>query len=105
MDHINVKNIVLSSLDELLVEISPEDEHPVSASDESTRLIGRSGVLTSLELVTLLVNIEQKLGDDYDVNITIADERAMSQEKSPFRTIGALAEYVTVLVEEQQEHA
>lgn len=105
MDGINVKKIVLSSLDSFLLEIYGEDGSPVPSLDESTRLIGSQGVLTSLELVTFLVNIEQKLSDDCDIDVTIANERAMSQEKSPFRTIGSLADYVTMLVDEQQNHA
>lgn len=103
IDTIDVKNLVLSSLEDLLAEVYQEEENPIASPDESTRLIGRKGVLTSLELVTLIVNIEQTLSDDHNISVTIADERAMSQEKSPFRTVGSLAEYISLLIQEQKQ--
>jgi len=70
--------------------------------DPDTVLFGNKGVLDSLGLVNLLVIIEQNIEDGFDVNITIADERAMSQKRSPFRTIGTLADYIDMLLKEIQ---
>ena len=71
--------------------------------EQSTKtvLFGRDGKLDSLGLVTLLVIIEQNIEDEFNVNITIADERAMSQKHSPFRTVGSLADYIEMLLEEK----
>jgi acyl carrier protein len=78
-----------------------ERGHAVPADlGESTRLIGEQ-VLSSLELVSVIVQVEEALQDDYGVAVTIADERAMSQKHSPFRTVGTLADYVCQLVAEQ----
>jgi acyl carrier protein len=66
--------------------------------DETTPLIGPGAVLSSLELVSLIVEMEQTVEDECGLAITIADERAMSRQRSPFRTIGTLAEYVLELV-------
>ena len=101
MNKVEVNDIVLSSLYEILLETHQEDQLQKSSLDESTRLIGRNGVLTSLELVTLIVNIEQKLSEEHDISLTIADERAMSQKKSPFRTVEALSGYISLLIKEQ----
>tara|TARA_B100000767_G_C19721867_1_gene517658 strand:- start:876 stop:1160 length:285 start_codon:yes stop_codon:yes gene_type:complete len=58
--------------------------------DSSTKLFnGREG-LDSLGLVTLLINIEQKIESEYGTSLTIADEKAMSEKNSPFKTIGSL---------------
>ena len=81
-----------------------QNQLPVPFVDESTRLIGQKSVLDSLALVTLIVNVEQKLMDDYDIAVTIADERAMSQEKSPFRTVESLSGYVFMLIKEQKQN-
>ncbi len=54
----------------------------------------------SLGLVSLVVAAEESIEDTYGVNISLADERAMSQSKSPFRTIGTLAEYASQLIGE-----
>ena len=63
-----------------------------------TPLMGLQSVLDSLGLVSLVVGIEQRIGDDLNVAVTLADEKAMSQRSSPFRTIEALADYVLSLV-------
>ena len=59
-----------------------------------TVLFGSNGVIDSLGLVNLLVKIEQKIEDEFDISITIADESALSQKNSPFRTIGSLAKFI-----------
>ena len=77
---------------------SPENTPPVN---ETTRIFGRDGHFDSMQLVSLLMEVEQRVNERYATAITIADDRAMSQEKSPFRTIGSLADYVDMLVGEQ----
>ncbi len=65
-----------------------------------TPLFGRRGVFDSLGLVSLVVAAEESIEDKYGVSISLADERAMSQSRSPFRTIGTLAEYASQLIGE-----
>ena len=69
---------------------------------KKTILFGKDGKLDSLGLVNLLVIMEQNIEDEFDVSIIIADERAMSQKHSPFRTIGTLADYIVMLLRENQ---
>ena len=71
-----------------------------SSLDASFQLFGKHGELDSLDVVYLTVAIEEELEDTFDVSITLADERAMSQESSPFLTAGSLAAYVSVLLAE-----
>ena len=66
-----------------------------------TVLFGNKGKLDSLGLVRLIVIIEQNIEDEFDVSFTIADERAMSHKHNPFRTIGALATYIDMLLKER----
>ena len=105
MANIDVTALVIDSLNEVLSLMDEKDKPQITTLDESTRLIGSKAVLNSLGLVSLIVDIEQKLSDDYEISVTIADDRAMSQEKSPFRTVGSLAEYISVLINEQTESA
>jgi len=67
-----------------------------------TLLFGESGLLDSVGLVSLIVAIEQEIENDLGVSIVLADERAMSQKHSPFRSIGALADYAATLVASEQ---
>jgi acyl carrier protein len=66
--------------------------------DPETRLLGKSSKLDSFGLVNLIVVVEEKLYDKFDKPVTLADERAMSQERSPFRTVQSLAEYAYSLL-------
>jgi acyl carrier protein len=93
-----VVETILSALHDLL-EANVDGDLP--ALDESTRLIGRSAVFDSMGLVTLIVEVEQRLEADFDLVVVLADDRAMSQTRSPFLSVGALADYVMQLAAEQ----
>lgn len=67
---------------------------------KETVLFGTGGVLTSIDFVNLIVDIEQAIEDEFDVSVTIASAKAMSQKNSPFRTVEALAAYIKSLIEE-----
>jgi acyl carrier protein len=66
-------------------------------------LFGHDGVLDSLGLVSFVVAVEQAIESELGVTLTVADEKAMSQKHSPFRTIGALANYVEDLMKKVEE--
>ncbi len=89
--------VIFDAIDELN-EQRP-DETPLEKSAD-TVLFGRSGSLDSLGLVNLIVAVEQGLEETFGVSLVLADEKAMSQKNSPFRTVKALAEYVGVLLSE-----
>ena len=66
--------------------------------DECTVLLGDQGLLDSLGLVTLLVDVEQGIADKTGTDIVLSDDRAVSARSSPFRTVGSLADYALELV-------
>jgi acyl carrier protein len=76
-------------------------EPPAEALGEDTRLVGERAVIGSLALVSLIVELEQTVEDEFGIAVTLADERALSQTKSPFRTVGTLADYTARLLAEQ----
>lgn len=81
------------------------EQHGIAANQapgEDTYLIGRRALLDSLGLVTLIVDLEQKIEETFDVALTLANERAMSQKNSPFLTVGSLADYICALLDEQR---
>ena len=63
--------------------------------NDDTPIFGGESNIDSLGLVTLLVSIEQKIEDEMNVNITIADEKAISLKNSPFKTIKSLTDFIT----------
>jgi acyl carrier protein len=101
MQRAEVLELVITSLSSALAENGHVSTEPLT---ESTPLIGRSSALDSLGLVQLLVEVEQRLEQEQDLSITVADDRAMSQRNSPFRTVGTLTDYVWMLLEEQRSY-
>jgi len=65
-----------------------------------TVIVGPSAALDSIAVVSLIVDIEQRLETDHNVAITLASERAMSQRSSPFRTCSVLADHVCATIAE-----
>ena len=83
-------------------ELNEQLDHKVAIEKgEDGGLYGLTGVLDSLGLVTLIVAIEQAVEDDLGLVISLADEKAMSQKNSPFRTIGTLADYIVKVSQEE----
>ncbi|HJQ36082.1 MAG TPA: acyl carrier protein [Thermoanaerobaculia bacterium] len=82
----------------LILDIAGELNATLNEKIDITRgadapLYGRDGVLDSLALVSFVVAVEQEIQDRLDVVVALADERAVSQKSSPFRTVGTLADY------------
>jgi acyl carrier protein len=61
-------------------------------------LYGQGGLLDSISLVTLIVKVEEKIENEFDVGIILASEKAMSQHRSPFHSIGTLSDYIESLL-------
>lgn len=66
-----------------------------------TRLYGAEGAFDSLALVSLIADIEGNISEKLGKDIVLADERAISQKRSPFRNIRSLAEYIKKLLDEE----
>jgi acyl carrier protein len=65
-----------------------------------TRLLGPESVLDSMQLVSLIVMIEREVEDAFGFAVTLADERALSMNASPFRSIQSLAGYIGIVLTE-----
>ena len=77
----------------------PSDKKVKKATDIT--LFGKNGTLDSLGLVNLILAAEQRIEQDLGIPISLADEGAMSQEKSPFKTVGTLVNYISLLLKEK----
>ncbi len=67
---------------------------------EETSLMGQGTSLDSFELVGLVLSVEGKIAEEFGMAVTLADEKAMSQRSSPFRTVATMADYIVQLIEE-----
>jgi len=61
---------------------------------EDTVLFGGDDGIDSLSLVRLVVDVEQRTQEELGKSVSLTDERAMSARRSPYRSIGALTDFV-----------
>jgi acyl carrier protein len=94
MERQQILATIYSTIDEVNAS-QPEGARIVAA--ESTMLFGPGAALDSLGLVTFVVALEQSLAREHGLQVTLADEKAMSQRTSPFRSVATLADYVEQL--------
>ena len=94
-----IYDIVCAAIDDIN-ENYPEDLK--IKKEYKAVLFGSGSSLDSLGLVNLIIAIEQNIEDELDLNISIADEKAMSQKSSPFKTIESLLEYILKLIKESE---
>ncbi|WDD91540.1 hypothetical protein Bsp3421_001468 [Burkholderia sp. FERM BP-3421] len=74
---------------------------PVDRSrGDATPIFGEGAPFDSLGLVALIVQIEEMVEGELGAGITLVSEKAMSAHRSPFATIGALAEFIESLLPE-----
>ena len=76
---------------------NPPDDGVRIEPAETTTLFGPGSALDSLGLVTFIVALEKSLARDAGLVVTLADEKAMSQRTSPFRSVATLADYLEQL--------
>lgn len=90
---------VMKMIQEVIEEYNDlqDSEEKKIAFDENTKLYGSGGKLKSIDLVTILVELESKLEEAFQISGALTSEKAMSQKNSPFRTIATLADYICSL--------
>lgn len=93
-----IKSVVFEAIDEINQQLL--EQQRLSKSPEVV-LVGGEAMLDSMAFVNLIVAVEEKMVNEFGVNITLVDERAFSQDETPFKTIGNLIDYISNLLKEQ----
>jgi len=94
----NILSVIYETIDEVNADLEPSSQ--IEKSEQSV-IFGEESSLDSIELVNFITLLEQRLEDITGDFISIADERAMSMESSPFKTVGSLKTYIETLISEQ----
>jgi acyl carrier protein len=85
-----IRDLVLRAIEQVNMARRPEARLVVA---EDAAIFGDGSPLDSLGLVALLIDIEDAL-QDRGVTVTLSDARAMSQSRSPFRSVPALVAFI-----------
>lgn len=97
-----MKEKIIELIYQTIDELNEQDEQEQKLEKSlNTVLLGKGSKLDSLGLVNLIVSVEQNIIDTLGYNITLADERALTQEISPFSSIESLANYIEILSKEE----
>jgi hypothetical protein len=88
-----IEAIVLDAVER--TNLARDADHQLVVSPTAP-LYSPESTLDSLSLVTLLIDIEEGLLDA-GCEVSLSDERAMSQQHSPFRDVPTLVAYISGL--------
>lgn len=91
-----IEKIIIETLKELNEEL--ENEAFINPNSK-TKLYGGNGAMDSLALVSFIADLEDKISDEFEKDIVLADEKAMSVKTSPFRNVESLSSYIKELLE------
>jgi hypothetical protein len=92
-----IEQVLFDVIDELNL-LRPPDEH--LAKDLDLPLAGGSGILDSAGLINLIAITEQKAAVELDRPILLTDDRTLSQVDQVFSTLGSLADYIYLLLDD-----
>lgn len=101
-----MKESKTSNINDIVIEVVREigkdqDSEVLMNADADTLLFGEN--LDSMGIVFLVANLESKIHETFDIQLTLADERAMSQKTSPFRSVKTLTKYIELLIREEKK--
>ena len=94
MDRTRILTTVLEAVEQANRSRVPGQQ--LEAAPEAA-LFGAPSPLDSLGLVALLIDIEEAFAAQGH-QLVLSDERALSQSRSPFRSISSLVDYIEQLI-------
>lgn len=92
-----VMEAIYKALNTLNEELSADDQIVVGPE---TCLFGEGSVLDSLSLVSVIVDLETLVSDQFDKAISLTDDKAMSRDPVPFVNVKSLKTYLLELLAE-----
>jgi acyl carrier protein len=87
----DVQSLIATSLVQLRKDLALPDLPEITAQ---TPILGGASDLDSMAVVHLIVDLEGRLEEAFGMNWILADERALSRKRSPFRSVADLSEFV-----------
>ncbi len=86
-----VLDVVISAIGSLNMARTPDKRLETTVT---AVIFGEGSPLDSLGLVALLIDVEDALSE-HGVELNLSDAHAMSLTRSPFRSVGTLAAYIS----------
>ena len=96
-DRNEIAVIVLETLRELGEDL---DINELKGAGEHTRLFGSRSALDSINLVSFIADVEERISDQLKIEIVLANQSAVSRMHSPFRKVSSCIDYIMELITE-----
>jgi acyl carrier protein len=93
-----IQQVVIDNLNALIDTLPDDQKFDV---DTNTILFGQGSQIDSLSLVSVIVDLETTLAVDYNLDISLTDDRAMTRTISPFDSVRNMVDYINELVNEK----
>ena len=81
---------ILKAVIDSVTAVAPD----VSAIGADTHLLGAEAIVDSVGFITLLVELEQRLGNGVDLSTSLLEQEGVAEADDPFLTIGSLTDHI-----------
>lgn len=92
-----LESIILSAAETIAGELP---DAPATTISLETQLYGQNGIFDSIALVSFIAEVEARVAEELGRDVVLADEKAMSRHRSPFRSAATVVDYVESLLSE-----
>lgn len=92
-----VERIIFQALETLNKERASDEQIDIGPG---TTLFGPDALLNSLELVSVMVDIETLSADEFGQPVSLTDDNAMERDPVPFIDVSTLTAYILELLGE-----
>lgn len=86
-----ILDIIYSAIEEVNRQQPPEY---TLKKEKDEFLISDKSSIDSLGLITLLINIEEKIKKEFDIKIDLVEEDLIYEKNTPFKTLDSLAKWL-----------
>lgn len=90
-----MRDKIIETVSRVIREVNSDlDYEHLKSPTLETELYGGSNGLDSLSLVMLVSAIEMAISEEFESDVVLASEKAMSMRQSPYRTVGSFVDFV-----------
>lgn len=86
-----VLEVIYRALNALNAERSEDDQIDIGPD---TLLFGKEARLDSLSLVSVIVDLETLVSDEFGASISLTDDKAINRTPVPFTSVATLKDYI-----------
>lgn len=94
MSQETVLKVIYDAIESINEERGPDAQIELSPE---TVLFGESSPLDSLDLVSMIVDIENNASDAFEKMVSLTDDKAMDRDPVPFQSVTTLRDYILEL--------